>query len=296
MFKRLELQTLVLGLLIYALWFGLTFYFREFPLYLSVLLAGTIVAWQSSLQHECVHDHPSSSRLFNAVFAGLSLWLYLPFSLYRETHLEHHASEQLTSPNEDCESFYFTGETWQRFGAFRQAFWTMHNTLLGRVVLGPPVVLCRLAATELALLRKGDLTHVPFWLIHSAVVAAILWWTTSVCDLAVWEYLLYFVYPGMSLSLVRSFAEHMPSTSQIKRSAIIEAGPVFSLLFLSNNLHLLHHKRPLLPWYKMKAAYRKERELLLTQNDNLVYAGYSEIAQRFLFRKIACPMHPTVER
>ncbi len=296
MFKRLELPTLLVGLLIYALWLGLTFFFHEVPLYLGIPFAGIIVTWQSSLQHECVHDHPSSSRLFNSVFAGWALWLYLPFALYRETHLEHHASEQLTSPTEDCESFYFTADRWQRFGAGRRAFWTMHNTLLGRFLLGPPVVLYRLAAAELALLGRGELVHLPIWLMHAAVVALILWWTGTICELAIWEYLLYFVYPGMSLSLLRSFAEHKPARSQIKRSAIIEAGPAFTLLFLSNNLHLLHHKRPLLPWYKMNAAYKKEREVLLMQNNNLVYAGYSEIVRRFFFHKVASPKHPTVHR
>jgi fatty acid desaturase len=281
---------------IYSLWLGLTYYFHALPLYVGLPLAGIIVTWQSSLQHECVHDHPSSSRLFNSIFAGPSLWLYLPFSLYRETHLKHHASKELTSPNEDSESFYFTGKAWQRFGAIRRAFWTSHNTLLGRLVLGPPVVLFRLAAAEISLLRQGDLTHVPIWIVHAAVVAAILWWTRVMCDLATWEYMLYFVYPGMSLSLLRSFAEHKPAGSQVGRSAIIEAGPALTLLFLSNNLHLLHHKSPLLPWYGMKAAYQKEREILLTQNDNLVYAGYSEIARRFFFRPVASPKHPTVHR
>lgn len=294
--RPIELPTLLLGLLIYASWLGLTYSFHRLPLWAGLPLAAFVVAWQSSLQHEASHGHPTASGLFNTLFAGISLWLYLPFPLYRDSHMAHHASPHLTSPQEDSESFFFTREEWAHFGPIRRAFWTAHNTLLGRFVLGPAVVLARLYPAELRRILRGDLRRLGIWSLHAVVVSGILLWCTRICGIAVWDYLLYFVYPGMSLGLLRSFAEHRPGPTQDERIAIVEAHPVFGLLFLHNNLHTLHHARPGLPWYAYRARYAEERDALLRANGGLLYRGYGEIFRRFFLRPLASPLHPGGQR
>ena len=73
---------------------------------------------------------------------------------------------------------------------------------------------------------------------------------------------------------------------------MIEAGRFFSLLFLNNNLHYAHHKRPDLPWHALPDYYRAEREGLLRENGSLLYRGYREICVRFLLRPVDTPAHP----
>ena len=78
-----------------------------------------------------------------------------------------------------------------------------------------------------------------------------------------------------------------------ERSAVVEAGRLWSLLFLNNNLHYAHHKRPDLPWHALPAYYRAHRDQLLRENGGLLYrGGYLEICRRFLLRPIDSPAHP----
>ena len=56
------------------------------------------------------------------------------------------------------------------------------------------------------------------------------------------------------------------------------------LLFLHNNLHVVHHLRPALAWYRIPAFYRSRRERLVRLNGGLLYNGYLDVARRFLLR------------
>jgi fatty acid desaturase len=116
------------------------------------------------------------------------------------------------------------------------------------------------------------------------MVAAILAWLRFACHFNLGQYLLCFVYPGLALTLIRSFAEHRAHPDPARRTAIVERAPVLGLLFLYNNLHVAHHFQPDLPWYELPALYRRERERLLAANGGLVYDGYADVFRRYLLR------------
>src|SRR6266852_3269082 len=82
-----------------------------------------------------------------------------------------------------------------------------------------------------------------------AGIAAILYWLVAICDMSVGFYLAALVYPGTSLLLVRSFAEHRAAPDVRQRIAIVENAWILGPLFLFNNLHAAHHERPDLAWY-----------------------------------------------
>jgi fatty acid desaturase len=67
---------------------------------------------------------------------------------------------------------------------------------------------------------------------------------------------------------------------------------LFGLLFLNNNLHATHHRAPGLAWYRLPAFHRRHRARLLADNGHLLYAGYGEVARRFLFRSHDDLIHP----
>ena len=104
----------------------------------------------------------------------------------------------------------------------------------------------------------------------------VLAWVVGVCAIPLWQYLALFVLPGASMTLVRSFAEHKAAGTPLERTALIEAGRFFSVLYLNNNLHYAHHERPDLPWHALPAYYRGHRERLLRENGSLLYRGYRE--------------------
>src|SRR5262249_31527998 len=173
----------------------------------------------------------------NAWIAGVPLSLWLPYRLYRESHLAHHGAQTLTDPRHDPESLYVTPALWQRMGPVRRAIRRAEATLLGRVLLGPPAMVARLFQSEWQLLLRRDRRRAAVWLSLLASAAPVLGWVLFVCRIPLWEYLAVFVYPGLGLTLVRSFLEHRPSASPGERTVVVETNRVMGLLFLNNNLH-----------------------------------------------------------
>ena len=220
----------------------------------------------------------------------LSLWL--PFSLYRTTHLRHHQDVNLTDPFEDPESYYWTAAGWRDLGSFGRAVARTQSTLLGRIVLGPAWMIGRFL-TDLsrdAWRGRNGARAVLFW--HCAQCVPVLVWIIGVCGMPVWVYLACFVYPGMSLAMVRSFAEHRAAAAPEQRTAIVENAPILGLLFLYNNLHVAHHLRGGLPWYQIPTFYRLNRAVLIDRNGGLVYRSYADVARRYLLTPHDAPVHP----
>ena len=91
---------------------------------------------------------------------------------------------------------------------------------------------------------------------------------------------------------MRSFAEHRAAGLAERRTAIVERAPILGLLFLYNNLHVAHHLRATIPWYRLPEFYRLNRSALIAHNGGLVYRSYFELARRYLFRPQDAIAHP----
>jgi len=291
--RRIEGLTLLVAAAIYAGFGALTWFHELLPWWVMLPLGAYLVAWHGSLQHEVTHGHPTPSALANELLVLPSLWLWIPFRLYRETHLAHHNDAQLTDPLADPESYYLDAASWAKTGPLTRALLRAHNTLAGRMVLGPLRCLALFYRGEIARAFGGDLSHARAWAIHALGVTLVLAWVMGICQMPLWQYLVLFVYPGISLSLVRSFLEHQARPEVSERSVIIEAGPLMSLLFLNNNLHLVHHDKPGLPWYRIPAFYRQRRALFLASNGGYYYKGYGDVFRRYFLRAKEQPLHPT---
>ncbi len=288
---HIEWPTLGVTAAVYAGFALLTWHHQALPPWLLAALGGYVVAWHGSLQHEVVHGHPTPWRRVNELLVFPSLWLWLPFALYRETHLLHHASEHLTHPGADPESYYMARDDWERCGRLRRMLLCAHNTSLGRLLIGPFVAVASLAVRELRHAR-GTRCGNRIWLVHALACALVLGWVMGVCGMGLGEYLLLFVYPGLSLTLLRSFAEHRARPLVGERTAVVEAGRLMSLLFLNNNLHALHHAEPWLAWYRLPARYRQRRAELLAANGGYWYPGFANVLCRHLLHPKEPVVHP----
>lgn len=290
--RRAERSTWLVAVAIYGAWLLLTWFYAALPWWLVLPLGGLVVAWHGSLQHECVHGHPTSVAWVNELLAFPSLWLWLPYRVYRESHLAHHDCARLTCPVEDPESFYLSPEAWRAMGRLRRALYVVRMSLMGRLVLGPLFAVQELAAGELGRLSRGDLAHLRHWAVHAASVLLVLAWTGLICGIPLWQYVLLFAYPGLSLTLLRSYAEHRPARTEAERTVVVEAGPLFSLLYLNNNLHTVHHRWPDLPWRLVGRLYWAERHRLPAGMGHFRFPGYGAVARRFLWRVKDSPEHP----
>jgi len=291
--RDIEIPTLALAAVIYAGWLALTWSWSALPAWLWLPAAAWLLAWHNSLQHEAVHGHPTGRPTLDAAIAGIPLGLWLPFPIYRASHLAHHGTAFLTDPFDDPESYYIDGGAWRRMSRVRRAVLAAMQTVVGRLVLGPPVVVLHFLAAEVRLLARGELARLRVWAVHAAACAAVLVWVAGVCGIPVWIYLVGFVYPGLALTLLRSFVEHRPASEQVARSALVEAGPLMSLLYLNNNLHALHHAAPQIAWYQLPSVYRETRGALLRRNGGFRYAGYLEVLCRFAFKAKDSPVAPS---
>lgn len=273
--------------------FGLlTWFYHWLPWWLVLPAGGYVVCLHGSLQHEAVHGYPTRHRWLNTLIVLPSLWLWLPYTSYRETHTTHHRDEHLTSPTLDPESNYLTSAQWQAFGPLRRVVRRAMATLLGRLVLGPPYFVLLTIRTLMHAILRGDVRQLRHWLAHAPGVAIVLVWVLAVCRIPFGEYVLLFVYPGVALTLMRSYAEHRAGREVNARTAITETGPLMSLAYLNNNLHLVHHLDPGAPWHRRAAEYRARRAELLALNQGYVIRGYGELVARYLVRPKEPILHP----
>ncbi len=273
--------------------FGLlTWHYAALPWWIVLPFGGFLVAWHGSLQHEVVHGHPTTSPLVNELFVLPSLWLWLPFRVYRTSHLMHHRIANLTDPLEDPESYYLAPREWAKRGPFIRAILQMQNTSLGRLLLGPLNCALKVIWQEGGLLLRGDGRHLKAWALHIFGCALTLGWAMGVCGIPLVEYILLFAYPGLSLTLLRSFLEHQAEQDPEKRTAIVEGGPLMSLLYLNNNFHVVHHDFPGVAWYRLPAIYRADKNKILRRNGGYRFNNYATVVLRYLLHPKEPVAHP----
>lgn len=275
-----EWPTLLVAGCVYGGFALLTWLHPLLPWPLTLVLGGYLVAWHGSLQHEVVHGHPTRRSWLNEALVFPSLWLWLPFRLYRESHLIHHRVEHLTDPITDPESWYLTRQRWEQMGPTTRRLRGLLDTSPGRLLLAPLLLPLELAAESITDLRQGRLDW-RAWGLHAAGVAVVLAWVLGVCDIPLFEYLLLYVYPGISLTLLRSFAEHQACPESSERTCAVETHPLLSLLFLNNNLHPAHHSHPGVPWYRLPALWRRQRVAFARTRPDLIFSGYRPVIRRF---------------
>lgn len=291
--SRSEWPTWIIMASIYGGWLLVTWFYDVLPWWIAIPAGGWLIAWHGSFQHEAVHGHPTRIERLNAALASPPLALWLPYPIYRESHLAHHRTENLTNPVTDPESFYVSGTRWRRFGPAHRALLCVNNTVAGRLVAGPWITVASFLRREGRALLSGDMRHAGIWCRHLPACGLVLFWVSGVCGIPAMDYVLGFVWPGVALTLLRSFTEHRPAPNQDRRTAIVEAGPLLSLLYLNNNLHVVHHRQPDLPWHALPAAYRAECKALAALNGGFLYpGGYAEILRCYAFRPKDRPVFP----
>lgn len=281
--RSLEWPTLMLAVAIYGGWLLLTAWAHRLPWPLLVLTGGWLIAWHGSLQHEVIHGHPTRYRWINDALGFPPLALWLPYAVYARDHRAHHATDNLTDPLADTESNYLLHD-----GGLVSVLMRAEATLAGRIVLGPPIRVARFWASEARRMTRAPGAVLRDWVPHLAGVVLVLGWLAHV-GLSPVTYVLCFVWPGIGLSLIRSFAEHRASADPAARTAIVEDFGPLAWLFLFNNLHVWHHARPALPWYAMPALHRAAPQAFPAAPR---YRGYGEVFRRFLLTPHDRLIHP----
>ncbi len=280
---RIEWPTIGLIALVYAVIATLVWNHAVLPWWL-LPIGAYFAALHASLQHEVLHGHPTRKRWFNELLIFVTPTLWLPYGRYRDTHLQHHHDIDLTDPVRDPESYYLLPDEWATAGALKRFFFAINHTLAGRMLIGPAVSIVRFWSAEWALILKGDAYRRKEWALFAVSCAISVTLVTVVAGMPFWKYYLLIAYPGLSLALVRSYCEHQAAAEAQHRTIIVEAHPFWSLLFLFNNLHVAHHTKPALPWYKIPDYYAADKAEMMARNNGYTMNGYSEIFRRYFLK------------
>jgi hypothetical protein len=289
----IEWQTLTLIGACYSAWAAAGLLYAAAP-WLAVPLLALPIVLHSSLQHEAIHRHPTRSAHLNEALVIVPLGLLIPYRRYRDTHLAHHVDSRITDPHDDPESFYLADADHQRLPRIVRWVLAANATLLGRIVIGPAIATTRFLLTEaqLGLRLRGAEARAwrKAWALHALGLAMVLAMIHFVFAMPVIAYL-GAVTLAMALLGVRGFCEHRWAEAVDARTVIVERSRL-GLLFLHNNLHLVHHKQPHLPWYALPAAFRARRAEWLTLNEGYVFAGYRAVLRAFALRAKEPVVHP----
>lgn len=278
----------------YALWaLSLIFWDALWPL--IAVPAAISVALHSSLQHEILHGHPTRSGPVNEALVSLPVGLAIPYRRFHDLHLKHHNDDRLTDPFDDPESFYVPVQAWGRFSPVIRSIFMVNGTFLGRLAIGPALAMFGFWRSEARLMRAGDQRVIGAWVRHGIGVVLVLSLLLA-AGVPIWQYTLAAAYPGMSLIMVRSFIEHRADTDPTRRTAVVEAGLFWRLLFLNNNYHAVHHAQPTVAWYRLGKIWRRERDQVLSGNGGYFLNGYSEVLRRWGFRQREPLVHPFRDR
>jgi fatty acid desaturase len=285
-----EGPTLALLVACYATWIIGTTWAAGLWLPLGVAVTGLAIALHSSLCHEALHGHPFRARGANEAAVFPCLCLLIPYGRFRDTHLAHHRDECLTDPYDDPESNYLDPATWHRLPRWGRAVLRANNTLAGRIVIGPLIAQTAFLRGEWRAVRAGDRAVLRAWAWHVPQVAVVLAWVW-VEPMPFWAYLLA-VWLGIALLKIRTFPEHRAHERARARTVIIEDRGPLALLFLNNNLHVVHHMHPEVAWYRLPALYAARRDHYRRRNEGYVYRSYAELFRAYLWRAKDPVPHP----
>lgn len=255
-----------------------------------VLAFALLGGWYMSLQHEVIHGHPTPSGLCNSMLVVAPLSLWLPYRLYRDSHLVHHRVE-LTAPGIDPESFYVSTEQWDAAPGPIRLLWRANRTMIGRLLIGPALGPPMKVVADLRRSRH-DAERARMWIVHLIAATAVGWVVFGVAGVPVWQYLLGYVYLGMSVTYIRSFVEHVAVPAPATRSAMVRSNWFFGLLFLNNNLHHTHHSLPGAAWYRLPRLTDEMAAIEAAGQGAGSYRGYGEVMRRFAVRPFCSVVDP----
>jgi fatty acid desaturase len=294
--RRVEWPTVLLIAACYACWFALALLGGGLNPAIWIAGVALLSALYWSLVHEIVHGHPTPNRLVNFALVYVPIgWVYA-LGRFSDGHLTHHATGELTDPFDDPESWYLAQRDWKDLSVAGRLFLTVNNTLAGRMLIGPIVTLWRMIAGDIALMLRGGESGRSValaWAIHLPGVVLLAAFLARYSPVPAWQFAAA-AYFAISILLIRTFLEHQASEDAGERTVIIEDRGPLAFLFLFNNLHVVHHTRPGLAWYRLPDFYRRHRENFIRRNRGYVYRSYAQVFRRHFLRPKEPVAHPYV--
>ena len=285
-----EWPTWLVWLTVWCAWLLLVGNYGSIPAWIATPLLIVVVAWYMSFQHELTHGHPTRNETLNRLIGLPPLAVWYPFDTYKADHLKHHDDAHLTEPGVDTESNYITPEQAASMGAVALWLYKSQRTVLGRLLIGPTIVIVSLGTRMVRGVRAGNWTQLRVWAVHLPLVALLLWALERYTTVSAWHYCFGIAYPALGLAMLRSLYEHRPGALPAHRTVINQAAAAWRLLYLNNNYHVVHHAYPQAPWYQIPALYHADPAAWQAGNGGFVLPGYLYLIRHFAWAPVDNPV------
>jgi fatty acid desaturase len=212
------------------------------PPALAVAVNALCAYAQFTVAHDAAHGAVSRLRPLNeAAGAVAALALAAPFAAFRRIHLHHHA--HVNDPVEDPD-YWVVGKTWPRtllrfattWPQYYRVYFLRLRAFDAALAISVGTVLAFGAAGVLAFRagRLGDLFL--FWLLPAQ----------------------------LAVTLLAFLFDYLPHRPHTQRGRMVDTVSVtdrwLDAPFLGQNLHLLHHLFPSIPWYRYRSAWDEAEE------------------------------------
>lgn len=266
---------------------------------LLIVLGGAATTLHASLQHEALHGHPTRLPALNEALVFPSLNALFPYRRFRELHLRHHRDESLTDPFDDPESWYISEASWRSAHPATATLLRVNATLGGRMLIGPWLSVYGMWRADLRAAAVGGAAAgklAEAYGRHLAGLVIVFGLAFAIAGLDPLTYLLLVAWPGVALLMLRTYIEHRAAEAVSERTAVVEAEPIFALLFLNNNLHAVHHAHPRAPWFALPRLWRAEAHAVLARNGDYHLPSYGAVVRRWFWRAREPIAHPHLRR
>jgi fatty acid desaturase len=230
------------------------------PVWLGVAACAICAYAQFTVLHDAVHRSLSKRRWLNeALGAAAALTLFAPYEAFRRNHLHHHAHTNDPASDPD---YWVAGETWLSTAArcltMLQFHYYSYIFKLGRRDAVWGRTWATIAGMALALAAGSAL--------GAGRALLLFWWLPAQLAVA-------------ALGFLFDYWPHRPhlGRGRMKDTAVI-APRWLDPAFLAQNLHLVHHLWPTIPWYRYRAAFR-ETEPALREEGGLIWDFWTALAR-----------------
>lgn len=292
---RIEWPTVFLIAVSYGGWVLAGVFLYPQSALLALVSMAVLNALHSSLVHEVIHGHPTRNCHVNAALVFINPALIWPYHRFRRLHLRHHADERLTDPFDDPESYYRALYAYDAFPEWGKRVLGLSNTLIGRLILGPPLSTVALVIGDFNAAVRGNTEVIRAWTLHLIGLVPVIYCITQMFEIPFWLYCVTACYGGAAIISLRTFAEHQWHETPEGRTIIVERSPL-SILFLNNNLHLVHHQNPTAPWYALPRLYAQDRARWRALNHGYVYPNYWKLFRSYALIAKEPVAHPAWHR
>jgi fatty acid desaturase len=223
------------------------------------------------LIHEASHHNLSGSRRLNDGLGVLLSWpFFFTFEGYRRFHLQHHRTPLDDPENSIIEEY----QDWRLPLAGESVSASRMFWLLVLRPLAGVIGLYHLWGIASDAYYDSDLReNTCMWLAWAAVVG-LLWWF-GLIGLLVIYWLVPLIFVFATLNYWSEVGDHYRTSELLTRSNV---GVGWNLLIAGNvGYHVVHHKYPSIPWFRLRAAHAQFKHAIPGQTCDGLLASFRQI-------------------